>query len=147
MLVVLLQVPDLSSEVSTFVVGSFPTQPITLEIMRIPMIEHVFIMPESFRGRLSSVNCSALASTLSLWSMENERLWLATHCGVVLAPMPGKVREGSHRGGTASSSDKETKRHVRRWWPETSRRVRGRRAPPSGPRSSLRGSARTVGRG
>ena len=70
MLVVLLQVPDLSSEVSTFVVGSFPTQPITLEIMRIPMIEHVFIMPESFRGRLSSVNCSALASTLSLWSME-----------------------------------------------------------------------------
>jgi len=44
-LVVLLQVPDLSSEVSTLVIGSFPTQPITLKIMRIPIIEHVFIMP------------------------------------------------------------------------------------------------------
>lgn len=67
---VLLQVPDLSSEVSALVVGSFSTQPITLEIMRIPTIEHVFIMPGEFRGRSSSVNRIALASTLSLRSME-----------------------------------------------------------------------------
>jgi hypothetical protein len=51
-LVVLLQVPDLSSEVSTVVVGWFSTQPITLEIMRIPIIEHVFIMPGA-----SEVDC------------------------------------------------------------------------------------------
>ena len=86
---VLLQVPDLSSEVSTFMVGSFSTQPITHEIMRIPIIEHVFIMPESFRGRLSSVNRSALASTLSLRSMETIGL-LATHCGGLIAPMPAR---------------------------------------------------------
>jgi hypothetical protein len=45
-LVVLLQVPDrcASSEVTTLVIGSRSTQPITLEMMRIPMIEHVFIM-------------------------------------------------------------------------------------------------------
>ncbi|HEX7941810.1 MAG TPA: hypothetical protein VF488_08380 [Gemmatimonadaceae bacterium] len=84
-LVVLLQVPDLSSEVSALVVGSFSTQPITLEIMRIPTIEHVFIMPESFRGRLSSVNHIALASTLSLRPMETIKLWLATHCGTLIA--------------------------------------------------------------
>ena len=115
MLVVLLQVPDLSSEVSTFVVGSFPTQPITLEIMRIPMIEHVFIMPESFRGRLSSVNCSALASTLSLWSMGKRAAVARDSLRRPPRADAGKVREGSHRGGTASSSGKETKRHVRRW--------------------------------
>ena len=62
---VLLQVPDLcaSSEVTTLVIGSRSIQPITLEMMRIPMIEHVFIMPESFQARSSSVNRIALAST------------------------------------------------------------------------------------
>jgi hypothetical protein len=45
-LVVLLQAPDLcaSSETTTSVIGSRSTQPITLEMMRISMIEHVFIM-------------------------------------------------------------------------------------------------------
>ena len=69
-LTVLLQVPDLSSEVSSLVAGSFSAQPITLKIMRIPIIEYIFIMPESFGGRLFSVNRIALASTLSLRSME-----------------------------------------------------------------------------
>jgi len=60
-LVVLLQVPDLcaSSEVSAFVIGSFSMQPITLEIMRIAIIEHVFIMAR----RASEVDClSSIAS-------------------------------------------------------------------------------------